>query len=70
MECLFCNLANAKMCLVDFTDANLHFGQQTTLFTLTLRDSSGNVCIGKNEIDVDLLPRQDHIKVYYYSNKA
>ena len=56
----FGKVVDAKMCLVDFMNAKLHVGQQTS-FTLTLRDSSGNVCVRENEVNVDLLPRQGNL---------
>ena len=56
----FCKLVDTKMCLIDFMNAKLHVGQQT-LFTLTLRDSSGNVCVGENEVNVDLLTHQGNL---------
>ena len=40
-------MADAKMCLVDFTDTKLQVGQQTS-FILTLRDTSGDICVGEN----------------------
>ena len=62
-ECFFCKTADANMCLVDsssFTGAKLHVGQQI-FFTLTLRDSNGNICTGENKVSVDLLPRQGNL---------
>ena len=53
------NLADAKMCSVDITDAKLCIGHQM-LFTITFQYLSGNTCIGENEIDVNLLQIQDN----------
>ncbi|MCG8624865.1 MAG: hypothetical protein MJE68_23060, partial [Proteobacteria bacterium] len=50
------NLADAQICIDDssFTDAKLCVGQQI-VFTLVLNNSSGNISIGENEIDVHLI---------------
>ena len=53
--CSLYKLADAKMCSVDsssFTDARLFVGQELS-FTLTLNDSSGNISVGDNKIDVN-----------------
>ena len=58
-----CNLADAKMCSIDSSSfAKLCVGQQIS-FTLHLRDSSGNICIGENVVDVNLLQIQDNLSI-------
>jgi DNA-binding beta-propeller fold protein YncE len=55
-NCSLYKLADAKMCSIDsspFIDAKLFVGQQLT-FTLTLHDSSGNISVGENKIDVNI----------------
>ena len=55
-----CTLAQADVCSVDgsFTNAKLYVDRQTS-FTLTLRNSSGNICQGgENKINVDLVDTQ------------
>ena len=57
------NLADAQICIDDssYTDAKLCVGQQI-VFTLILHDSSRNISIGKNEIDVHLIKGDHSIK--------
>ena len=62
-ECIVFELADAKMCLVDtslFTGTILRVGQQM-LFTLTLRDASGQICVGESKVDVDMFSRQGNL---------
>ena len=56
-KCSLFKLADAKMCSVDstsFTDARVYIGQQM-VFTLSLHDSSRNISIGENDIDICLI---------------
>ena len=57
-KCSLFKLADAKMCSVDslsFTDARVYYIGQQMVFTLTLHDSSGNISIGENDVDICLL---------------
>ena len=53
--CSLHNLANPKMCRVEGTVPELHVDRQDT-FTLTLKDSSKEVCVGgENIVEADLM---------------
>ena len=53
----FCKPPDVKMCFIDSSSYMLHVGEQT-LFTLTLCDSSGNISVGENDIEINLLHPQ------------
>ena len=56
-KCSLFKIADASMYSVDclpFIDAKVYVGQQM-VFTLTLRDMSGNISIGENDINICLL---------------